>query len=112
MMLIEIAQYLQDAGIGLSRGNNMFLSTMPNTPNIAVVLEEYSGQSPEFVHDNTQIEIDRPLLSILVRGEIEDYQSARTIASNIYKKLNHIVNESLNGVWYLRVTATGNLNDL
>lgn len=87
-------------------GTNLFLSVMPETPDVCTVLIENGGtkgaytlggdglpdwenQSLQFIHRNT------------------DYSTGRTASDLIYRTLTAITNETINSDFYLRVEALG-----
>ena len=86
----------------LTLGTNLFLGRMPETPDTCVAIIETSGQSPiEAMGGSTLPAYTRPRAQILVRAA--DYATASGLAEDIFKKLTLIDNESLSGVYYLRV---------
>lgn len=100
-VLTDIGQYLQTNSIG-ALGTDLFLSQMPDSPDDAIALYEYAGNTPSRMGDNR-----RPGLQVKVRG---DYETARAKIDEIYTLLSKIGNEyeddapegvTINGTTYL-----------
>jgi hypothetical protein len=112
----DIATYLAAQAFSLTFGTNMFIgglsSELPSTPNICVGIEEGGGLPAEYVMESSAINIDRPFIDILVRGNVRDYLSARNLASNIYSALSQISNTTLSGTYYIMIVPNGSIEDV
>jgi hypothetical protein len=101
MLLDEVADYitaqsLVPSGWVLRRGSSS------DTPDEMIVLREYSGSPPAFVHGIAGIAMEYPRLQIECRART--YQAARTTAEAIYRKLATVSEQVLSGCRYLRIS--------
>lgn len=102
--LPELGTYLAAtvSHTSLTLGTNLFLGRLPDTPDTCVGVIETGGQSPvEAMGGSTLPAYTRPRAQLLVRAA--DYATASGLAEDCFKKLSLIDNESLSGVYYLRV---------
>jgi hypothetical protein len=96
MLLPEIGSRLVSQ-VSLVLGINLFLSRLPDTPNVLVALFEYSGREPARTFgDGTAWE--KPRFQVQVRDD--DYATARLTAQSCYNALE-FWETTLSGVRYL-----------
>lgn len=101
----DIGTRLQTAGIG-TLGTNLFLQMLPNTPDACVAVIEYQGLQPQDVlGGQTLPKWERPRLQVISRGVKDDFAAARSKAEDAYRSLYTVVNLTVNGTYYLRVTV-------
>lgn len=87
MLAAAIAKHLAAEVDGLTfdasgAGGNVFVSSMPSTPDVAVAIMPTGGQ-PNLTRDPH----DRPTIQVLVRGPRFDSRPAWQLASAIYSQL-------------------------
>lgn len=97
----EVATYLQHAGIG-ELGATLFVGYMPETaPDDAVAVMEYGGMmGAQPLEDPMAYEM--PRLQVMVRSA--SYFDGMTKARDAYRALGKVVNTTLGGVRYQRIT--------
>lgn len=103
-LLDEIGTYLQTGGIG-TLGTNLFLSMLPDSPDVCVVVHEYGGSDGEYVFGATGAQVERPRFQVMARAAADDYASARTKIQSVYTLLDAVVETSLSGKRYHRIRA-------
>lgn len=107
MLLDELGAYLQTAGIG-TLGQSLFKGMLPlDTPGttheaITAILE-VPGSGPTYAHDGTKYE--QPHVQIICRGSSYAYALARQKSQAAWDALDNLANQTLNGVFYLRIQA-------
>lgn len=101
-ILEALGNYLQAEGVG-TLGTNLFLSTMPESPDALIAVYETSGDRPSFTMGSAATAIDRPSIQVLVRGVRGDYVTARDTAEDIRTLLGALSNTTLSGVNVMRV---------
>lgn len=87
MILDGLARYLSGRGIGLTWDDtgvagNLFVDTMPQTPDTAVGLFGYGGPEPD-----ARLGYDTPSVQARVRGG-PDPRTSRALAQQIYDELH------------------------
>lgn len=101
-VLDEVTGFLAGQ-LGLTLGADLFAQYLPDAPDLAMVIYEYAGEAPSWTHDGLGIAYERPRIQVVARGNIEDYQSARTMAANAFQALVQVKNLVLAGVRYVVV---------
>lgn len=101
MMLDEIANFVEaealvPVGFILRRGSSS------DQPDNMIIIREYGGGAPHFVHPTTGIGFENPRVQIECRSKT--YVSARNAAEAIYRKLAEVSQQELSGCRYLRIT--------
>jgi hypothetical protein len=97
----EVGTYLAAAGLGLTRGTNLFEGILPETPNTAVSLHQYGGdQSLLGFGVTTGVQYERPRLQVFVRGEPGEFTTARDLAHDIRQALAKVQATDLSGTGY------------
>lgn len=116
-ILESVGDYLQNAngafGAHASQGTlgtNLFLGTLPETPDACVAVYENAGSSPSFTMGTGGIVIDYPMLQIITRAGREDYPTARDKAENIRVLLASVLEKTVSGVHIMRIEPMGSVN--
>lgn len=103
-LLDDMQTYLAAAGLGLTFGTNLFASLLPDSPDSCVMLWEYGAEEPVDTMGAATLpimEIER--FQVVTRDP--DYQAAKSTAHGIWKALNKIGNQTVNGTVYQRVKS-------
>lgn len=104
MFLVELGTHLQNALVG-TLGVDMFLAFMPDTPDLVTCLFEYAGSGPVDLFGNDTLPAwDRISVQVRVRGEDRGYLAAHAKATEVFKVLTKISNETIEGGEYFRVS--------
>lgn len=91
----------------LTIGTNLFLSKMPDNPDVCVTIYEYQGTAPLTTFGATAIQLDRPSVQISVRAGRDDYATARDLAQALRLLVSGIVNVTAANVNIVGVQPTG-----
>lgn len=81
-------------------GTDVFKSTLPALPDACVAVVETGGLSPTRAFGTAGVQYERPGVQVLVRGAVEDYETARTTAQTLWENLATIETEDLSGTRY------------
>jgi hypothetical protein len=118
-ILESVGDYLQNTagafGTHASQGvlgTNLFLATLPETPDACVAIYENAGSSPAYTMGAGGIVIDYPMLQIIARAGREDYPTARDKADNIRLLLSAVLEQTISGIHIMRIEAMGSVNQL
>jgi len=105
MVLAEIAQYLEDANIGLSRGLNLIEGYLPKDPSICVALLEVPGERNvrTFKKGLAGIAFEIPYVQVQVRDFT--YDNARAMANAVEGTLEGVGNTDIEGTRYGAILA-------
>lgn len=95
-VLDSIGTKLQTAGVG-TLGTSIFLTQMPDTPDVAVCLYESQGFQPLLTFGTSVTYGDRPRIRAVCRGGRNDYPAARQKAEQVRAALGAIRNETISG---------------
>lgn len=101
--LVDVATYLDSQQASLTLGTNLFLGRMPDSPDTCVVLYEYGGSAPDNTMGGGLPVLQNPSVQIAVRAVL--YASAESLINLCWGTLEGIVDMSLSGTRYNRVTA-------
>jgi hypothetical protein len=101
--LLDIATYLDAQQASLTLGTNLFLGRMPDSPDACVALYEYGGSAPDNTMGGGLPVLQNPSVQIAVREVL--YASAESLISLCWGTLEGIIDMSLSGTRYNRVTA-------
>lgn len=93
-------------------GTNIFLGTMPETPDTCVAVYESAGSPPRFTMGSGGIVIDSPMIQVLCRAGREDYPTARDKAENIRNTLASVLESTISSVHIMRIEPMGGVNPL
>ena len=98
--LDDISAYLIAKGIGSA--STVFLSMLPEAPDVAIALFEYSGKAPDY-GGRGQSYMEHPRMQVLVRGT--DYPTARATLQSIYNLLDDVTMQTLGTTFYYQMRA-------
>jgi hypothetical protein len=108
-MLEALADKLNSASVAVT-GTNLFIGTMPTTPDVCVALYEYAALNPLEVMQSNTATLERPRVQVLVRASRNDYPAARALLVSVRNVLTGITDETISGVKFLRVSAESAVN--
>jgi hypothetical protein len=111
-ILEAIGSKLQTDGIG-TLGTNIFLSLMPDTPDVCIAVYEYEGLPPlDTFGASVTVALDRPSIQVMTRASRNDYVTGRDKAVDVRNSLAKISNQSLSGIQILRIAPTSAINSV
>lgn len=96
----DFATYLASGGFGTA-GTDIFVNTLPATPDNCISVTGYAGMAPERTHDTSGNA--RPSVQVRVRNTSAG--TARTKIGQIFDYLDGISNTTLTGHFYLSIAA-------
>lgn len=114
-MTADIVQYIT-ANIGTwiypdsgsAADGNIFESFRPSEPDRCVSVYELAGREPKQTFGNNYA-WEEPRLQIVNRASDSDgYGVAQADAKEIWNLLKLVVNQTVNGVFYMKITPMGN----
>lgn len=111
-ILEALGTYIDTNRNDLTLGTNLFLSKMPETPDVAVCIYETAGFSPMMTFGSTAIQFDKPGVQIAVRAGRDAYATARDLAVALRTLVAGIVDTTVGGKRILRVEASGSVYSL
>jgi hypothetical protein len=111
-VLEALGAYIDTARTDLTIGTNLFLSKMPESPDLCVCVYEYQGFGPMMTFGSKAIQIDRPAVQIAVRAGRDNYVAARNLAVALRTLVCGIVEVSSSGVQIVRVEPAGSIYSL
>jgi len=111
-VLEALGAYIDTNRGDLTLGTNLFLSKMPDTPDVCVCIYEYQGTTPMMTFGSTAIQMDRPSVQISVRAGRDDYATARDLAQALRTLVAGIVNVTSSNVLIIRCEPTGSFYPL
>lgn len=111
-ILEALGAYIDTNRGDLTIATNLFLSKMPDTPDVCVCIYENQGSGPLMTFGATAIQVDRPSVQISVRAARDDYATARDLAQALRTLVSGITNVSSSGVTIIRVEPTGSFYPL
>lgn len=92
------------AGLDLTLGTNLFVSLMPDSPDLCVALFDGPGFAPE-----PNYEYYRPAVQVRVRGNKSGYLAAWSLAESIRAVLRAVSNETWNATRYIQIWCAGEI---
>lgn len=104
MLLHDVAAMLVEAGQGIV-GDDLFLSSMPTSPDTAVAVYEYPGLAPAYVHGHPDPTEEYPRFQVQIRGA--EYDAARLRIERCARALGRVRERVINGTHYHRMTPLG-----
>lgn len=108
-ILESIGDYLVTNNHG-TLGVNLFLGTLPESPDVCTAVYENSGTPPSFTMGSGGIAIDYPMIQVISRAEKEDYPTARDRVEAIRNLLAAVTDVTISDVQILRIEPMGNVN--
>ena len=93
-------------------GTDLFLGTLPESPDACVAVYENSGTPPSFTMGTGGMVIDYPMLQIICRAGREDYPTARDKAESIRNLLASVLESTISGIHIMRIEPMGSVNPL
>lgn len=108
-ILESIGDYLVTNSHG-TLGVNLFLGTLPESPDVCTAVYENSGTPPSFTMGSGGIAIDYPMIQVISRAEKEDYPTARDRVEAIRNLLAAVTDVTISDVQILRIEPMGNVN--
>ena len=118
-ILESVGDYLQNTASAFGAhasqgtlGTNLFLGTLPDSPDVCVAVYENAGSSPVFTMGSGGIRVDYPMLQIITRATREDYPTARDKAEDIRILLASVLEQTISGVHIMRIEPMGSVNQL
>ena len=109
-ILEAVGSKLATDGLG-TLGTNIFLSLMPDTPDLCTAVYEYSGLTPiDTFGASVNIQLDRPSIQVMTRAGRNDYVAARDRAVNVRNALAKVSNSNLSGIQILRIAPLSAIN--
>lgn len=117
MMPQDMAVYLDATLAWLSRPStvvapaeaNFFIMDMPDLPDFCVAVYQYGGEAPDQTFGNSSV-TRKPRLQVVVRDRRADVAMNR--AEEIYDVLKEIKEQTVNGVYYNRVTPVSEPSEI
>lgn len=110
-ILESIGDYLVTNSLG-TLGTNLFLGTLPESPDVCTAVFENAGTPPAFTMGTGGIAIDYPMIQIICRAGREDYPVARDAIEVIRNLLASITDVTISNVQILRIEPMGSVNPL
>jgi hypothetical protein len=110
-ILESIGDYLVTNSLG-TLGTNLFLGTLPESPDVCTAVFENSGTPPAFTMGNGGIAIDYPMIQVICRAGREDYPTARDAVEVIRNLLASVTDVTISNVQILRIEPMGSVNPL
>jgi hypothetical protein len=107
MVLDDLGMYIEAEALA-TVGTDLILGHMPASPSLCCALLEYGGDAPlrnqneGAAHSGVQSG-ERPRVQLLCRAS--SYSVGHSLIRSIWTLLDGIVNETINGVGYVRVAA-------
>jgi hypothetical protein len=105
VILDDFGDYASTGSIGLTVGTNLFLGTLPDSPDTACGFFETGGFFPIHAMSGSagHAVVERPRVQAIVRAM--KYQSARQLAHNVWMRFDGANNLTINTTRYLQITA-------
>jgi hypothetical protein len=110
-ILESVGDYLVTNSQG-TLGTDLFLGTLPESPDACVAVYENSGTPPSFTMGTGGIVIDYPMLQVICRAGREDYPTARDKAESIRNLLASVLESTISGIHIMRIEPMGSVNPL
>ena len=98
-LLADLGTFLAANGAG-TVGTTIFEAQMPDDA-IGLCLNEYGGESPDYVLNDAGVHIEHPRFQVYCRHT--NYATGRALIETAYEALATIVNQTIGSGFYLRV---------
>ncbi len=91
MLLDEVGAILAAARAGFTLNTNVFRSRLEPSPDVQLAIIETGGLPPVNTMSSTVGApiVERPRFQVISRGEVDDYQTARTNAETAWKAFHN-----------------------
>lgn len=99
-LLADLGTFLAANGAG-TVGVTIFEAQMPDDVNAGLCLNEYGGESPDYVLNDAGVHIEHPRFQVYCRHT--NYATGRALIETAYEALATIVNQTVGSALYLRV---------
>lgn len=116
-LLDSVVTYLGTTGganLGLTIGHNLFKVPFPEDPtavaDAAVCVIEYPGREATYAHGTASQGapvFEFPRFQVIVRDTLNNFETARKLAQDIYLKLEFLNETTLSGTRYAMIRAQG-----
>jgi len=106
MILEALGDHLNGT-FGLTQGTNLFLSKMPDTPDLCVTIYEYEGTLPTEHFGGNPYDVDQPRIQVVCRASRDDYPTARDKINDIRGSLADLTDITISSTKILRVASVG-----
>ena len=110
-ILESIGDYLVTNSRG-TLGTNLFLGTLPESPDVCTAVYENAGTPPAFTMGTGGIAIDYPMIQVICRAGKDDYPTARDAVETIRNLLASVTDVTISNVHILRIEPMGSVNPL
>lgn len=111
MMLLDIANYLEDNVAALTFGTNLFASRRPTSaPDVMTAIYESNG--PQDLQTFSDTPAHMPRLQVVCRAARNDYLTARQDCEDAWEVLRAVANQTIEGTVYLRIEPVGQFEDI
>jgi len=87
-----------DSSLGLVHEISLYVSKMPDQPNLCVATYDAPGEPPD-----SHVDYWRPHVQVRVRGRADDYTGGHELAQDIQDSLNGRHNETWNSTRYIGI---------
>ncbi len=106
-LLDEVGTYVSANVSGLTLGTNLYLSMMPDTPDICAALYSLTTDSPYFTMNGStsQPVLENPRIQLYVRHS--SYATGEALVYTTWQQMTEVSDDTLSGVNYLRLQALG-----
>lgn len=100
MLIEDIATILDDAGVGVL-GTDMFIGSLPTTPNNAIVIVQTTGTEPD-----SELPLDNPTFQILIRNTT--YTGGQEKLGDVKDALHQFSNQEIGDTYFYYILANTN----
>jgi hypothetical protein len=105
-VLEALGQWAENNGAG-TLGVDLFVSRLPDKPDVAIALHEYSGGPPVEMFGPQGISLHRVRIQVTGRGARDDYPTVRDNVLDLYESMATITNIVQSSYRILRVKPLG-----
>lgn len=107
-ILDALGQHLEDESIA-TLATDLFLSVLPDAPDVCVALFEDNGTGPLNMLGNNMVAVERPRIRVYCRAGRNDYVTARNLAVSVRDALSVLGNQTIDGLNILAITPTSDV---
>jgi hypothetical protein len=103
-LLEDVGTLIDSSSATLTLGTNLFLGRLPDSPDTCVAVYQYGGEAPFGVMGGDSMPpVEQPRIQVVVRAA--GYSTAETLSRTVWGYLETVLNETLSGTSYLRISA-------